>query len=170
MCASYILGGEKVTDFEEIYNTYFRDVYLYIKSLSKDSQIAEDITSETFLKAIESIDNFNGTCDIRVWLCQIAKNNYFSYLRKNKKIVYVEQLQEQEANIDIEKSMLSEETSMEIHEILHNIDEPYKEVFSLRTFSGLSFKQIGSLFQKNENWACVTYHRARKKIKNKLEE
>ena len=66
--------------------------------------------------------------------------------------------------------MLSEETSMEIHEILHNIDEPYKEVFSLRTFSGLSFKQIGSLFQKNENWACVTYHRARKKIKNKLEE
>lgn len=159
-----------MTDFEEIYNTYFRDVYLYIKSLSKDSQIAEDITSETFLKAVESIDNFNGTCDIRVWLCQIAKNNYFSYLRKNKKIVYAEQLQEQEANIDIEKSMLSEETSMEIHEILHNIDEPYKEVFSLRTFSGLSFKQIGSLFQKNENWACVTYHRARKKIKNKLEE
>ena len=53
-------------DFEEIYNTYFRDVYLYIKSLSKDSQIAEDITSETFLKAVESIDNFNGTCDIRV--------------------------------------------------------------------------------------------------------
>ncbi len=157
-------------EFENIYNDYFRDVYLYIKSLSNDKHLAEDITSETFVKAMESIDNFNGTCDIRVWLCQIAKNNYFSYLRKNKKLMYVDQYQEQEDGIDIEKSILSVETSMEIHEVLHNLEEPYKEVFSLRTFGGLSFKQIGSLFQKNENWACVTYHRARKKIKNKLEE
>lgn len=61
--------------------------------------------------------------------------------------------------------MISAETSMRIHEVLHSLEEPYKEVFSLRTFGELSFKQIGSLFQKSENWACVTYHRARKKIK-----
>lgn len=159
-----------MTDFENIYNDYFRDVYLYIKSLSNDEHIAEDITSETFINAMKSIDKFKGNCDIRVWLCQIAKNSYFSYLRKNKKLIYTDKDKEQEEeSIDIEASMLSIETSMEIHEVLHNLEEPYKEVFSLRTFGELSFKQIGLLFQKNENWACVTYHRARKKIKNKLE-
>ena len=79
-----------MTDFEELYKDYFRDVYLYVKSLSGDDRIAEDITSETFLKALQSIDSFKGNCDIRVWLCQIAKNSYFSYLRKNKKIIVVE--------------------------------------------------------------------------------
>lgn len=159
-----------MTDFENIYNDYFRDVYLYIKSLSNDEHIAEDITSETFINAMKSIDKFKGNCDIRVWLCQIAKNSYFSYLRKNKKLIYTDKDQEnEEEGIDIEASILSIETSMEIHEVLHNLEEPYKEVFSLRTFGELSFKQIGLLFQKNENWACVTYHRARKKIKNKLE-
>lgn len=156
-----------MAEFEDIYNDYFRDVYLYIKSLSNNDQVAEDITSETFIKAIESIYNFNGTCDIRVWLCQIAKNSYFSYLRKNNKLLFVEQFKEQEDVFEIEQSIHSTETSMKIHEVLHNLDEPYKEVFSLRTFGELSFKQIGLLFGKNENWACVTYHRARKKIKEK---
>lgn len=156
-----------MTEFEGIYNDYFRNVYLYIKSLSNDEQVAEDITSETFIKAIQSIDSFNGTCDIRVWLCQIAKNSYFSYLRKNNKLILVDQIQEKEDTFDIEQTMHSKETSMKIHQVIHALDEPYKEVFSLRTFGELSFKQIGLLFQKNENWACVTYHRARKKIKEK---
>lgn len=156
-----------MTEFEGIYNDYFRDVYLYIKTLSNDEQVAEDITSETFIKAIQSIDSFNGTCDIRVWLCQIAKNSYFSYLRKNNKLILVDQIQEKEDTFDIEQTMQSKETSMKIHQVIHALDEPYKEVFSLRTFGELSFKQIGLLFQKNENWACVTYHRARKKIKEK---
>lgn len=156
-----------MTEFEDIYNDYFRDVYLYIKTLSNDEQVAEDITSETFIKAIQSIDSFNGTCDIRVWLCQIAKNSYFSYLRKNNKLILVDQIQEKEDTFDIEQTIQSKETSMKIHQVIHALDEPYKEVFSLRTFGELSFKQIGLLFQKNENWACVTYHRARKKIKEK---
>ena len=154
-------------EFEKIYNDYFRAVYLYIKSLSNDEEVAQDITSETFIKAIGAIDDFKGNCDIRIWLCQIAKNSYFSYLRKNKKLVYVDKFQEQEDVFDIDKAIISTETSIEIHEILHSLEEPYKEVFSLRTFGELSFKQIASLFQKNENWACVTYHRARKKIQNK---
>lgn len=162
-------GGEKVADFEEIYHDYFHDVYLYIRSLSKDEQIAEDITSETFIKAIQSINRFNGTCDIRVWLCQIAKNCYFSYLRKNKKLVFFDQLQEEDS-LNIERVIQSKEASMKIHQFIHDLDEPYKEVFSLRIFGELSFKQIGLLFNKSENWACVTYHRARKKIKKEMED
>lgn len=73
-----------LTQLEDIYNTYFKDVFLYVYSLSGDKHIAEDITSETFMKALTSLDSFRGDSDIRVWLCQIAKNSYYSYLRKKK--------------------------------------------------------------------------------------
>jgi len=158
-----------VTELERLYNTYFKDVYLYVYSLSGNKHIAEDITSETFLKAINSIDSFKGTCDVRVWLCQIAKNSYYSYLRKNKNTVSIDTLPEQEDGLDIEKKISDSEESMRIHEILHSLNEPYKEVFTLRVFGELSFKQIASLFGKSENWACVTYHRAKNKVKSRLE-
>jgi RNA polymerase sigma-70 factor (ECF subfamily) len=159
-----------VTEYEDLYRSYFQDVFLYIKSLANDEHIAEDITSETFLKTIQSIDSFKGNCDIRIWLCQIAKNCYFSYLRKHKKLTNLETVAEPADSIDIEVAMNTAETSMQIHEVLHNLKEPYKEVFSLRTFGELSFKQIASLFGKSENWACVTYHRARNKISEGMEE
>jgi len=159
-----------VTEFEDIYNNYFKHVYLFVYSLSKDKHIAEDITSETFIKAIKSIDSFNGTCDIRAWLCQIAKNSYISYLRKNKKLVHIDSVSEKEDNIDVEKIVSSCEENMKIHEILHKLGEPYKEVFSLRVFGELSFKQIAYLFGKTDNWACVTFHRARNKIREEMED
>ncbi|HAR85541.1 MAG TPA: RNA polymerase subunit sigma [Clostridium sp.] len=159
-----------MTEFEDIYNNYFKDIFLYIYSLSGDKHIAEDITAETFMKAIKSIEKFKGNCDIRVWLCQIAKNCYFSFLRKKKKTVHLDELSEQKDNFNFEQIISSTEESMEIHEILHNLDEPYKEVFSLRVFGELSFKQIACLFGKSDNWACVTYHRARNKIKERMED
>ncbi len=159
-----------MTEFEDIYNNYFKDIFLYIYSLSGDRHIAEDITAETFMKAIKSIEKFKGNCDIRVWLCQIAKNCYFSFLRKKKKTVHLDELSEQKDNFNFEQIISSTEESMEIHEILHNLDEPYKEVFSLRVFGELSFKQISCLFGKSDNWACVTYHRARNKIKERMED
>lgn len=159
-----------MTELENLYKAYFKDVHLYILSLSKDKHIAEDITSEAFIKAIKSIDTFKGDCDIRVWLCQIAKNCYYSYLRKNKKIIYRDEEPEHISETNIEQLIVSKEDSMKIHEILHKLKEPYKEVFSLRVFSELSFRKIGNLFGKSENWACVTYHRARKKIQEEMED
>ena len=158
-----------MTEYEDLYRSYFQDVFLYIKSLANDEYIAEDITSETFLKAIQSIESFKGNCDIRIWLCQIAKNCYFSYLRKHKKLTNLDTVAEPADDTDIEVAMNTAETSMQIHEVLHNLKEPYKEVFSLRTFGELSFKQIAALFGKSDNWACVTYHRARKKISEGME-
>jgi len=121
------------------------------------------------MKAISSIDSFKGNCDIRVWLCQIAKNTYYSYLRKNKKLVNIDSLLNQEGDLDVEKEICISEEYKKIHEILHRLDEPYKEVFILRAFGELSFKQIASIFGKSDNWACVTYHRAKNKIREKLE-
>jgi RNA polymerase sigma-70 factor (ECF subfamily) len=159
-----------VTDFESIYEKYFQDVFLYIKALSNNEHIAEEITSETFFKAMNAIDSFKGECDIRVWLCQIAKNSFISSLRKDKKIVQGDLPEDLPDESDFEQSLINTEISHVIHEILHQLPEPYKEVFTLRVLGELSFRQIANLFQRTENWACVTFHRAKSKIKERLEE
>lgn len=78
-------------EFEQIYSTYFRSVYLYAMQLCGNEHTAEEITSETFFKAIHAIDSFRGDCDMRVWLCQIAKNTYYSYLKKNSKVSHIDE-------------------------------------------------------------------------------
>ena len=156
-------------EFEKIYIRYFNDVFLFLKKLSKDENIAEEITSETFFKAMRSIDSFRGETDIRVWLCQIAKNCYFSHVKKQQRVVDIDSLELTDDKDTIEEQILSRSDAMQIHLLLHNLDEPYKEVFMLRVFGELSFKQIAEIFQKTDNWACVTYHRARNKILEQME-
>lgn len=157
-----------VTQLEDIYHTYFKDVFLYVYSLSGDKNISEDITSETFMKALRSLDSFKGDSDIRVWLCQIAKNSYYSYLRKKKSFVDLESVPEPASENNVEHEIATSEASVKVHEVIQNLKEPYKKVFTLRVFGELSFKQIGKLYAKSDNWACVTYHRAREKIKARL--
>ena len=166
-------GGDKVTDYEHLYNIYFNDVYLYILRLSGNEHIAEEITSDTFFKAMKSIDSFRGDCDVRVWLCQIAKNCYYSYVKKSNRTEQVDEAELQEipdpaSNVADEYSRCDE--IKQIQKVLHDVSEPYKEVFMWRVYAELSFKQIAQIFGKTENWACVTYHRARKMIKERLEE
>ena len=156
-----------MTEFEEVYRLYFRDVYRYCLALTRDEQMAEEVTQETFFKALKAIDKFDGKCKVYVWLCQIAKNTYFSMRDKGKR---QEVLPEEPSNGEnLEERLLTKESAFEIHRILHSLEEPYKEVFSLRTFGELPFKQIGALFGKTESWARVTYHRARLKIKEELQ-
>ncbi len=160
-------------EFEQIYRMYFTDVFRYIRKLSGDEQIAEEITADTFFKAMNAIDRFRGDCDIRVWLCQIAKNCYYSYLKKKKRIEFVddpELLNLADQGENVEEAFARNEETLQIQNILHELPDPYKEVFMWRVFAELSFKQIGQLFDKSENWACVTYHRARMMIKNRWEE
>ena len=160
-------------EFEQIYNTYFKAVYLYVMQLSDNEHIAEDVTSETFFKAINSINRFRGDCDMRVWLCQIAKNTYYSYLKRNQKELSVDESELQtipDPSALVEANLSDREEARQIRKILHNLSEPYREVFMWRIFGELSFKEIGDLYGKTDNWACVTYHRARKMIQRRLEE
>ena len=152
-------------DFERVYDPYFRDVYKYALSLSRDPHVAEEITQDTFFKALKNIDSFRGQCRLYVWLCQIAKNTYITYCQKQNRIS-----PEMESGCDatLEDRLLTKESAFEIHKVLHRLPEPYKEVFSLRVFGELPFLQIGELFGKTESWARVTYHRARLKIKEEL--
>ena len=151
-------------DYEQIYALYFQDVYRYVCALSRDANLAEEITQETFFKALKSLDSFRGQCRLYVWLCQIAKHTYLSHLKKRK-----EPESEEPLSNSVEEMMLEKESAFQIHQALHNLSEPYKEVFSLRVLEELSFRQIGLLFGKSENWARVTYHRARLKIKEEFE-
>lgn len=161
-------------DFEKIYDTYFDDVYLYVRRLSGNEHVAEEIASETFFKAMSSIKNFRGECDIRVWLCQIAKNSYFSYLKKNGKTIGFDDVKLQDLadpNALLPRKIPNEKEDIrQAQKAVHTLPELYREVFMWRVFADLSFKQIGEIFHKTDNWACVTYHRARKMIKSRLEE
>ncbi len=157
-----------MTDFEEVYDLYFRDVYRYALSLCRNASIAEEITQETFYKALSSLDKFDGKCKVSVWLCQIAKNTYISMCRKDKFLDRNADTSRLTGACEIEDLYVDCETAFAIHKVLHNLEEPYKEVFSLRTFGELSFRQIGELFGKTESWARITYHRARLKIKEEL--
>ena len=161
-------GGEKVADFQEVYNLYFREVYRYALSLCRNESMAEEITQETFYKALAKLDSFDGKCKISVWLCQIAKNTYISMCRKDKYLKHNADTELSQSNENIEEYFFDKETAFAIHKVLHTLNEPYKEVFSLRTFGELSFKQIAELFGKTEAWARVTYHRARLRIKEEI--
>lgn len=162
-------GGRNVTKFEEIYNKYFRDVYLFVLSLSRDEKVAEEVTQETFFKALKNIDTFQGNCKINVWLCQIAKNTYFTYARKHKRFDTYE-IPERVSENDIEYLIFKKEETFRLHKALHQLKEPYKEVFTLRVFGELSFKQISELFEKTESWARVTFYRSKGKIIDLLQE
>jgi len=150
-------------DFEEVYSRYAKDVFKFCLSLCGNQAIAEDITSETFLKAIKSCGSFKGQCTVKVWLCQIAKNLYFDYLRKNSKMTAFPD--NARSDSDLEMELLDQTDVLRIHKRLHSLEEPYKEVFSLRIFAELPFADIGEIFQKSESWARVTFHRAKLKLR-----
>ena len=157
-----------LTDFEEVYAVYFDDVYRYLLSLSGSESVAEELTSETFFRAMDALDRFRGECSVRVWLCQIAKNLYYSHLRREKHLAPLEEAAS--ACESHEDSLEDRSEAARIQTLLHGLKEPYKEVFMWRVYGEKSFRDIGALFGKTENWACVTYHRARRMIREGLED
>lgn len=155
-------------EFGEVYEKYFKDVYLFILTISKNPDVAEEITQATFFKALKEIKNFKGNCSVKSWLCQIAKNLYVDQTRK-RKLYSLDEVKEAAAFTDIEENMIDKSNAISIYKILHCLEEPYKEVFTLRVLGELSFKEIADIFSKNESWARVTYHRARLKIRELME-
>ena len=164
-------GGDGVADFERIYTDHFPSVYKYIFSLCRNPAIAEEVTQEAFYKAMMHMDQFDGTCQLYVWLCQIAKNTYFTYHQKQKRQVSEgEAALSQEAAPDFERDLMDQETARRLHVLLHQLPEPYKEVFSLRVFGELPFAQIGELFGKTDSWARVIFYRAKTKLRRDFNE
>jgi len=169
--SNIVKGGSKALEnnsFDQIYQEYFDPVYRYVLSLSEDTGIAEEITRETFFRAMRSLNQFRGESSVKSWLCAIARNLFVSVQRRKK----MQPIDEAESLADTamgpEETLLHQDESMRVHRLLHHLDEPYREVFTLRTLGQLSFHDIGDIFGKSENWACVVYHRARAKIRQKM--
>lgn len=155
-------------DFDGIYREYFTDVYLYLRSLSADQTAAEELTQETFFKALRAIDRFDGRKDMRAWLFTIAKNAWISRCRRKTPR---EELPEDvpDPATGVEEKIMNEDTAMTIHRFLHSMAEPCKEVFTLRVFGELPFERIAAIFGKSPGWARVTFYRAKKQIMEYME-
>ena len=144
-------------------------VYSYVMTIIKNPSCAEEITQNTFFKAMTAKKQFNGNSSELTWLCGIARHLAIDECRKNTKLSELDAAAST-STVDIEKVTEDKDTALRIHLILHELQEPYKEVFQLRVFGELPFSQIGVIFQKTENWARVTYHRARLKIQERMAE
>lgn len=155
-------------DFDRVYTEYFSEVYKFVLSLCRNPVLAEEITQEAFFKALKNIDSFKGESSLNTWLCKIARNTFYSYTKKNRREAD-HALEIVISDEDIEGQFADRETAYAIHKVLHRLNEPYKEVFWLRTFGELSFAQIGTLFSKTESWARVTYYRAKIMIKEEIQ-
>ena len=156
-------------DFEQLYKAHYMNVYSFVMTLTKKPDEAEEITQKTFFRAMTTKSKHHGNSSQFTWLCTIAKNLFLDDVKIRRR--YTEELAgtEKTSRVDIERSFADEETAFRIHQVLHHLEDPYKEVFSLRIFGELSFKKIGLIFGKTENWACVTYHRARQKVQERID-
>ena len=156
-------------DMEQIYMRYFETVNKYLFCLTHNNDISEELTQETFYKAVRKIDTYKGECKISVWLCQIAKNLWYDYRKKNKKVIQVgeESLEIIEDSIEnsIEKKVISNDEKMLLYKKMQTLDEKTREVIYLRITGELSFKEIGIILNKTENWARVTFYRGKNKLK-----
>lgn len=154
-------------DIEKIYEEYFEIVNKFLFCLTHDNDIAEEITQETFYKAVEKIGTYKNECKMSVWLCQIAKNLWYDENRKNKKIIDVEE--KDLINIplleNLENKVIANEEKILLYKELQNLDEKTREVIYLRITGELSFKEIGIILNKTENWARVTFYRGKNQLK-----
>lgn len=153
---------------DEIYKNYSKLVYNYLYTLTHDVEISEELMQETFYSAIKGINNFRNECSLSVWLCQIAKNKWKNYLKKNSKIKYESidsKLENYLISESIEEYIDKNNEKLEFYKEIHKLDEMSKELFYLRIYSEFSFKQIGEILGKSENWARVTFYRIKIKLK-----
>lgn len=171
------MKSEENEYIEKLYETYYMDIYSYILTIVKNKHLAEELAQETFFKAMKS--EFKGQSSERTWLSAIAKNLCMDEFRARKRETLVNE-EDYEKNyekdniraidVDVENTVLLKMQSLEIHMALHELDEPYREVFSLRVFGELSFRDIGKIFGKTENWARVTYHRGKLKLQDQIKQ
>ena len=154
-------------DMEKVYQQHARTVYKFLLTKTRDEHLAEELTQETFYQAVKSVDRFDGSCKVSVWLCQIAKHLWFQHLRKQKREAPVlpEDLPESPGP-SAEERLLEQEGRMDLLRLVHGLPEPAREVVYLRAFGGLSFREIGDVCGRTETWARVTFYRSKEKLKN----
>ncbi len=154
-------------DPEKIYKEYSKTVFRYLYAKTGDSHISEEITQETFYQAIRRISSFDGSCKVTTWLCAIAKNQLLKYYRKHPRHCDIDDIGDLADNT-LSADYFSEEGKVEVLRVMHELPETMREVMHLRIFGSLSFRQIGDIMERSENWARVTYYRGNLRLREKL--
>lgn len=153
---------------EKAYNLHAKDVYRYLLSITRNEDLAEELTQETFFRAMRTIDSYNGRCKLSVWLCQIAKHLWYQWLSKDKKTAELTDAMHGSDSPEQTTVFHAEKTSL--YKAIHALPEPMRELVHLRLTGEFSFAEIGEILGKNENWARTAFYRAKLKIMEKMEE
>lgn len=157
---------------EEIYKEYSKIVYNYLLSLTCNAEIAEELMQETFYSAINNINKFRNESNIKTWLCKIAKNKWIDYLKKSKisNELAIDEIEEKFLLVNsFEEEFSNKETVIDLYKKIHKLDEKTREVIYLRIRADLNFKEIGMIMGESENWARVTFYRAKVKLKEEFD-
>jgi RNA polymerase sigma-70 factor (ECF subfamily) len=157
-----------VTEFEKLFQENKEFIFKYLMKLTQDPSTAEEMTQETFFRAYMNYASLRNKDKASVWLCQIAKNTYFAWFNEQKKTDSIEDLEALSDGINIEEVFVRKDLSQKALQYLHDLDEPYKEVFMMNVLGGFSLKDISTIFGKSESWARVTFYRAKQKILEKM--
>ncbi len=157
---------------EELYREYSKIVYRFLLSLCRDAQLAEELTQETFLQAFLSLERFDGSCKLSVWLCQVARHLFYQHLRKTGREVPTEQsrIPESVAADNTERAAVTKLELMDVLKEMQKLPPQMREVIYLRVMGQLSFREIGEIVGKSENWARVTFYRGKEQLLLKRKE
>lgn len=158
-----------MADFEKIFKENQGFIYKYLMKLCGNPSLAEELTQETFFRAYMNIAGLKNENKVSVWLCQIAKNTYFAWYNEHKKLTGIEDGEAIKSN-DIEEDFMQKELTDRALRFLHELDEPYKEVFMLSVLGQVSLTDISKIFGKSESWARVTFYRAKQKLSERMRE
>lgn len=160
-------------DMKKVCEEYYQTVYGYLVTITgRDYDLAEELTQETFYRAIKNVNKFRKDCKMSTWLCQIAKYTFYQYLDKKnrKKEVSMDTVIDIAAEQQLEKEYISNEQKLEIYKKIQQLESPAKDVLMLRLSGELSFREIGEILGKTENWARVTFYRGKQMVGKELEE
>ena len=152
---------------EQFYRENYHIVFGYLLSLCGSKAMAEDLTSEPFLKAIIKIDSYDGRVKPSTWLCAIGKNLYLNERKRFSRNVSLDSVVLAEETT-MEEKLIDKDTANRIQTLARALEEPKNQVFAMR-LNGLSFREIGEALGKTENWARVTFFRAKNEILDRLE-
>ena len=150
-------------DMSRLYQQHAQTVYKFLLAQCRDAHSADELTQETFYQAIRSVDRFNGSCKVSVWLCQIAKHLWYQHLRKHRR----EAAEGPPETVlpSAEEETLAQEGQLELLRKIHALSPDAREVVYLRSFGGLSFREIGDVCGRTETWARVTFYRSKELLR-----
>lgn len=153
---------------EQIYLEHAKTVYGFLLTRTGNPDLAEELTQETFYQAVKHVDRYEGKSSVSTWLCGIAKNLWYGYLKKQKNHASLSEAEEIPVD-SAETELFRGWENLQVLRMIHRLEDPMREVIYLRLIGNLSFAQIGEIMERSENWARVTYYRGKEKVMKEAE-